>query len=59
MLSKELEVELEDSFQQTVVRRIPPADIVEPQVDDEHLGQGQGKQGRLSLKALSNHDRIV
>lgn len=52
VLAKELQVELKHGLEKTVVRRIPAANVLEPQIDDEDFRQGERKERGLALKAL-------
>ena len=47
------QVNLKHRLEETHVRALVQTDLMLPQVDNEHLGGGEGEEGRLSLKILS------
>lgn len=52
VLEEELQVDLEDSLEQSHVGSLVQADLVLPDVDDQDLAGSQGEQGALALKVL-------
>lgn len=52
VLEEQLQVDLEDSLEQTHVGTLVQTDLVFPDVDNQNLTGGQGEQGTLALKVL-------
>lgn len=49
---EQAEVDLEDGLEQAHVGALVQPDLVLPDVDEEHLGDGHAEEGRLALKVL-------
>jgi hypothetical protein len=46
------EVDFKHGLEQTHVGALIETDLVFPDVDDQHLGDGDGEEGRFALKVL-------